>query len=96
MDRIASSNNTRLTSIQDQREKKMFGCTAQESKEGLDQLAKFYFGDANMALVKLLSDVQELITHPNEFDLEVARQCLNRAKQAITQAGPIQLWQRNG
>lgn len=74
-----------------------FGCTEQESKDGITQLAEFHgYGDpgregaANMALASILSDVQELIERDHK---EEARQYLNRVKHALFGAGSIQLWQ---
>jgi len=48
-------------------------------------------GAANMALGSILSDVQELIARGDKED---ARQYLNRVKDALFNAAPITLWQR--
>ncbi len=83
----------------------VFGCSQAESRAGIDTLVDHlptHSGGANMALGSILSDVQELIdsvsrraeaTRPSDVErLERARQYLNRVKDAIFNAMPIELW----
>lgn len=77
-----------------------FGCTQQESRNGIDahvasQLTHLG-NDVNVALMSILSDAQQLIeigsNQPAGGCLNRARQYLNRVKDALSSAAPIELW----
>jgi hypothetical protein len=74
-------------------ELEMFGCTQNESRAGINQLATMptHGGAANAALTSILSDVQEMMNH-GPTGREKARQYLNRVKDALIHSAPIELW----
>ena len=72
-----------------------FGCPQELHRAGIKKLIKEtdFHGDrgAGPALGSILSDVQELIARPSEENLERARQYLNRVKDALFSAKPIEI-----
>ena len=69
---------------QEKREVRMYGCTASQMREAVEQSITFRFSGPAMMVASLMSDTQEMInTEYGEVDhmrAEDARQALNRAK----------------
>ena len=79
-----------------------YGCTREQHRDGINRLVDVShprLGGANMALGSILSDVQSMLEFAYEEaqqgsarSLDVARQHLNRVKDALFNAAPITLW----
>lgn len=73
---------------QQRREVRMYGCTAEQIREDVEQSITFKFSGAAMLVAGMLSDAQEMVGYhfsANDSDrlaniLEEQRQLLNRAK----------------
>ena len=71
------------------REIRMYGCTAEEMREAVEESLEFRFRGAEMMAVSIMSDCQEMLAHGNggSYDfmvVEDVRQALNRAKWILT------------
>jgi hypothetical protein len=74
---------------QEKREVRMYGCTAVQMKEAVDQSLTFRFAGPTMMAMSIMSDCQEMLAHDNggSYDLMVVedvRQALNRAKWILS------------
>lgn len=74
-----------MSTEQEKREVRMYGCTDAQMKEAVESSLTFRFTGPAMMAASLMSDAQEMLSSDNsgQFDLmlvEDARQTLNRAK----------------
>ena len=65
----------------------IYGCTAAELREELEDSLAFKFGQFDIMVMGMLSDAQEMVAHctPTPALLNEQRQLINRAKWAMRQ-----------
>lgn len=68
-----------------ERQRRMFGCTRDELREGVESSITFKVAGWHMLAASMMSDAQELIERGG---LDQARQTLNRAKWVLLEYGP--------
>lgn len=86
---VETQRPTSISTEQQRKEIRMFGCTVEQMREAVEESLTFRFSGPAMYAMSMMSDCQEMLASDNggQYDMmlvEDVRQMLNRAKWILS------------